>query len=253
LSSILGKEGSIRTYTISGTNLTSNVTITAPTSFAISDDSITFTETLSFAPVNGALVAKTLYVRLATNAPLGASSGTVTHSGGGAVGQNLSVAGTVIQPQLTLSTNFLGGLSTRVGVASASQSYTVSGTELTGGLTVTGPGGFEISTDNISFSDSLLLLPNAGLLGSQTIHVRISAAAGAGNLSGNISHTGGDALSQTLSLGGEVVQPSLSLSPSSLPGFTADWGSPSSSQNYTVNGAHLTGSVTVTASEGFEI
>ena len=253
LSSILGKEGSIRTYTISGTNLTSNVTITAPTSFTISDDSTTFTETLSFAPVNGALAAKTLYVRLATNAPLGASSGTVIHSGGGAVGQNLSVAGTVIQPQISLSTLSLSGFSTRVGVVSAPQSYIVSGTELTGGLTVTAPGGFEISTDNISFSDSLLLIPNAGLLSSQTIHVRISAAAGAGNLSGNISHTGGDALSQTLSLGGEVVQPSLSLSPSNLPGFTADLGSSSSSQNYTVSGAHLTGTVTVTASEGFEI
>ena len=253
LSSILGKEGSIRTYTISGTNLTSNVTITAPTSFAISDDSITFTETLSFAPVNGVLAAKTIYVRLATNAPLGASSGTVIHSGGGAVGQNLSVAGTVIQPQISLSTLSLSGFSTRVGVVSAPQSYMVSGTELTGGLTVTAPGGFEISTDNISFSDSLLLIPNAGLLSSQTIHVRISAAAGAGNLSGNISHTGGDALSQTLSLGGVVVQPSLSLSPSSLPGFTADLGSSSSSQNYTVSGAHLTGTVTVTASEGFEI
>ena len=253
LSSIFGKEGSIRTYTISGINLTSNVTITAPTSFAISDDSITFTETLSFAPVNGVLAAKTIYVRLATNAPLGASSGTVIHSGGGAMGQNLSVAGTVIQPQISLSTLSLSGFSTRVGVVSAPQSYIVSGTELTGGLTVTALGGFEISTDNISFSDSLLLIPNAGLLSSQTIHVRISAAAGAGNLSGNISHTGGDALSQTLSLGGEVVQPSLSLSPSSLPGFTADLGSSSSSQNYTVSGAHLTGTVTVTASEGFEI
>jgi len=253
LSSILGKEGSIRTYTISGTNLTSNVTITAPTSFTISDDSITFTETLSFAPVNGALAAKTLYVRLATNAPLGASSGTVTHSGGGAVGQNLSVAGTVIQPQLTLSINSLGGLSTRVGVASASQSYTVSGTELTGGITVASPAGFEVSTDDANFTNNLLLLPSAGSLNAQRIYVRISLPSLAGSLVGSILHEGGDAASQSLDLSGSVVQPSLGTSVASLNPFSANAGSVSTSQNYTLSGSHLTGPITVTAPANFEI
>ena len=253
LSSISGKEGSFQAYTLSGANLTGDITVTAPTHFQISLNGTDFSDHLTLAPTNGSLADKMLFVRLSMSAPVGPHSGSVIHVGGGALSQNLSVAGTVSQPLISLSNSSLSGFSTRVGVVSAPQSYMVSGTELTGGLTVTAPGGFEISTDNISFSDSLLLIPNAGLLSSQTIHVRISAVASAGNLSGNISHTGGDALSQMLSLGGEVVQPSLSLLPTSLPGFTADWGSPSSSKNYTVSGVHLTGTVTVTAPEGFEI
>lgn len=255
LSSTVGKEGSVQAYMISGSNLTGNITVTAPTHFRISADGADFTSNpITLTPTEGTLSGKMLFVSLATNAPAGLQAGNVTHSGGGALPQNLAVAGTVIQPVLTLSpTNALVGFSTRMGVASSSQNYTVSGTDLTGGLTVTAPAGFEISTDNISFTESLLLIPASGSLSIQTIHVRISAGGGAGSLSGNITHEGGDVIPKSLSLSGTVVQPSLSLLPSSLPEFTANWGSPSSAQSYTVSGAHLTGPVTVTAPDGFEI
>jgi endonuclease G len=254
LSSTVGKEGSVQTYMISGSNLTSNITVTAPTHFRISADGADFTNNpITLTPTEGTLSGKMLFVSLATNAPVGARSGIVTHAGGGAVSQSLSVAGTVVQPQLSLSTNSLGGFSTRVGVVSAAQNYTVSGTELTGGLTVTAPAGFEISTDNISFTESLLLIPASGSLASQTIHVRISTGAGVGSLSGSITHEGGDVIPKSLSLSGTVVEPSITLSDSSLPAFTADWGSSSATQSYTVSGANLTGPVTVTPPSGFEI
>ena len=254
LSSISGKEGSIQSYTVSGFNLTSNVTVTAPTHFRISEDGVNFTNNpITLTPSGGALSGKMLFVSLATNAPVGARLGTVTHAGGGAVSQNLSVSGTVSQPQISLSTSSLSGFSTRVGVASAAQNYTVSGTELTGGLTVTAPAGFEVSSDNLSFTESLLLIPTSGSLSIQTIHVRISTGAGAGSLSGNITHEGGDVIPKSLALSGTVVEPSITLSASSLPAFTADWGSPSATQSYTVNGANLTGPVTVTPPGGFEI
>jgi hypothetical protein len=218
LSSILGKDGSIRTYTISGSNLTQRVTITAPMHFSISEDSVTFTNTLSLAPVNGTLPAKTLYVRLATDAPLGSNFGTVTHNGGGALSQSLPVAGTVIQPQLSLSTSSLGGFSAWVGVVSSSQSYSVSGTDVTGGITVTAPAGFEISTNDSNFSDNLLLLPSRGILSAQRVYVRISLPTMVGSLSGTILHEGGDTTSQSLTLSGSVVQPSLNTSVASVTG-----------------------------------
>ena len=253
LSSISGKEGSFQAYMLSGTNLTGNVTVTAPAHFQISHNSTDFGDQLTLAPANGILDEKMLFVRLSTNAPVGLHSGSLTHAGGGAVAQNLSVSGTVIQPQISLSTSSLSGFSTRVGVASAAQNYTVSGTELTGGLTVTAPAGFEVSSDNLSFTESLLLIPTSGSLSIQTIHVRISTGAAVGSLSGNITHEGGDVIPKSLSLSGTVVEPSITLSASSLPAFTADWGSPSATQSYTVNGANLTGPVTVTPPGGFEI
>ncbi|MFM8653547.1 MAG: beta strand repeat-containing protein, partial [Verrucomicrobiota bacterium] len=254
LSSISGKEGSIQSYTVSGFNLTSNVTVTAPTHFRVSEDGVNFTNNpITLIPSGGALSGKMLFVSLATNAPVGARLGTVTHAGGGAVSQNLSVSGTVSQPQISLSTSSLSGFSKRVGVVSAAQNYTVSGTELTGGLTVTAPAGFELSTDNLSFTESLLLIPTSGSLSSRTSHVRIGTGAGVGSLSGNITHEGGDVIPKSLALSGTVVEPSITLSASSLPAFTADWGSSSAAQSYTVSGANLTGAVTVTPPDGFEV
>ncbi len=253
LSSIFGKEGSVQSYTVSGANLTSSVTVSAPADFQISEDNANFTNTLSLPPSAGSLDNKMLFVRLATNAPVGAKSGTVAHTGGGAISRNVSVAGTVIQPQLSISGNSLSGFNTRVGVASASQSYTISGTELTGGITVTAPLGFELSTDNTIFSGSLLLIPAAGTLSSQTIYVRVGSVASEGALTGSITHVGGDAISQNLGLTGTVVQPRITLSASSLLAFNANLGSASAAQTYTVSGSNLTGSITVSAPAGFEV
>ena len=253
LSSILGQEGSIQSYTISGSNLTSNVTVTAPAYFTISLDSVNFTNSLSLVPATGSLAAKTVFARLGANAPKGTNSGTITHSGGGALPSNLAVSGNVIQPQLSLSTASLQGFTTRPGVASSSQSYTVSGTELTGGITVLSPVGFEISTDNAAFSDSLLLIPSGGILSAQTLYVRISASASGATLTGSILHEGGDAAPAPLSVSGESVQPSLVLSLASLSPFSTGAGSASTSQGYTISGTRLTGPITVTAPPNFEI
>jgi len=254
LSSTVGKEGSVQAYMISGSNLTSNITVTAPTDFRISEDGVNFTNNpITLAPSDGVLSDKMLFVSLATNAPAGARSGTMTHTGGGALSQNLPVAGTVIQPVLSLSTNSLAGFSTRVGVASGTQSYTLSGTDLTGGITVTPPAGFELSTDNTTFFKSLLLIPGAGRLGSTTIFVRISSAAFEGVMTGTILHEGGDAVSQNLSVSGAVVQPLITLSANSLLAFNANLGSASAAQTYTVSGSNLTGSITVSAPAGFEV
>ena len=252
-SSILGQEGSIHSYTISGSNLTNNITVAAPAHFTLSLDSVTFTNSLTIIPSAGTLSAKNIFVRLAADAPKGSNTGSITHSGGGAIAQNLSVTGDVIQPLLSLSTNSLAGFMTRVGVASVSQSYMVSGTELTGGITVTPPAGFELSTDNLTFADSLLLIPTGGSLNSQRVYVRISSAALVGSLAGSILHEGADVASLSVSLSGEVVQPTLTLSAASLGAFNTPNGSASTSQSYTVSGTHLTGPITVSAPANFEL
>ncbi len=60
-----------------------------------------------------------------------------------------------IVPLISPSASSLGNFSTTAGTASGSQSFTVDGRGLAGPITLTAPAGFEISTDNSTFSSSL--------------------------------------------------------------------------------------------------
>lgn len=95
-----------------------------------------------------------------------------------------------------------------VGNHSSSQTYTVSGDNLTGDVTVTAPAQFQVSTDNINFSP-LLTLPQASgdLIGEPvTIYARFSPTS-AGSASGNITHTSPSATTQTVAVSGTGVNP----------------------------------------------
>src|SRR5262249_44957327 len=71
---------------------------------------------------------------------------------------------------------------------SASSSFTITGTNLTGTTTVTAPSGFEVSTDNITFSSSVTPSLTSGV--AKTIYVRFSPAA-ATSYSGNVTINNG--------------------------------------------------------------
>ena len=60
-------------------------------------------------------------------------------------------------PLISPSASSLGNFSTTTGTASESQSFTVNGRAIAGPITLTAPAGFEISTDNSTFSSSLRL------------------------------------------------------------------------------------------------
>jgi autotransporter-associated beta strand protein len=64
------------------------------------------------------------------------------------------------------STTSLSGFSTTTNFASASQSFTVNGRGLSGPVVVTAPAGFEVSTDNSTFSPSLTLSTQASFIES---------------------------------------------------------------------------------------
>jgi len=84
-------------------------------------------------------------------------------------------------PLPTLSANAsLKGFVTTYGSASAAQSFQVSGNNLSGAIQISAPPGFEISTDNNSFSNSLTL-SNTGTVNAISIYLRLAAATAAGN------------------------------------------------------------------------
>ena len=105
-------------------------------------------------------------------------------------------------PTISVAPSSLGNFTATAGNASASQSFTVNGTNLTGNITVGASSGFEISTDNSSFSSSLDLPQSGGNVTATSIHARISASASTGALSGNITLASANATTRLVSLSG---------------------------------------------------
>lgn len=80
---------------------------------------------------------------------------------------------------------FPGSINTTYGTASASSNFSVSGSNMKQGILVTPPPGFEVSTNNVTFSLSVTVGP-AGNIPPSVIYIRLSATAAVRNYSGNI-------------------------------------------------------------------
>ena len=102
------------------------------------------------------------------------------------------------EPALHL-TGQLNPFETQHEYPSASQGYLLHGSNLTSDIIVQAPGGFQLSTDDITFS-SQLQLPSSF---NGCIHVRLSGA-NIGTFSGNIIHSSAGAANQLLPVSGTV-------------------------------------------------
>jgi len=215
--SISGAVSASQRYTVSGSNLTSNVVVTAPTGYEVSLDNSTFASSKTLVPASGSLSAVAVYVRLSASASTGTISGTVSQVGGGATTQNLTVSGTVsaLTPVITLSKSSLTGFTSVSGAVSVSQNYTVSGSNLTSNVVVTAPTGYEVSLDNSTFSGSKTLVPTSGSLSGVTVYVQLSASAATGVVSGTVVNAGGGVTTQNLTVSGNVEKatPTINVAP----------------------------------------
>ena len=95
-STIAGSVGTAQSYTISGSNLTANLVITAPVGVELSDNSgMTWATSLSLAPDAGTIASATIEARISASAPVGGITGSITNSSAGAIQHDVSVSGTV--------------------------------------------------------------------------------------------------------------------------------------------------------------
>lgn len=92
------------------------------------------------------------------------------------------------------------GLSTTLGVSSASQSYSLSAANLPGEITVTAPAGVEISTDDVVSNSSFVVRQTSP---SPSLYARLSGAA-SGPISGVITHVSGT-LSANIEVSGTIT------------------------------------------------
>ena len=89
-------------YSVSASNLTEDLTITAPTHFEISANNSTWSNSLNLVPVSGVVNATTIYVRFSPTATE-AQTGSINHTSAGAATQSITLGGTGINTAPTIT------------------------------------------------------------------------------------------------------------------------------------------------------
>ncbi|MET3022248.1 MBG domain-containing protein [Flavobacterium hydatis] len=92
-----------------------------------------------------------------------------------------------------VTTGTLAALTTTYGTASASTTFNVSGTDMLEGILVTAPSGFEISTDDVTFTNTVTV-GATGVIASTPVYIRLKKNVPAGSYSGDIILTSDSAI-----------------------------------------------------------
>ena len=210
-----GTASAAQTFAVTGSNLTANVTVTAPTGFEVATDGAAFADSKVLTKDASGAVSGTISVRIAAATAQGSPSGNVTLASTSATTANVAVSGTVTAAgaaAVSVTGGTLTAFSTVAGTASAAQSFTVSGSNLNSDITVTAPSGFEVSTDAASYASSKTLTQVSRTVAATTISVRIAASTAAGALaSANVTIEATDVTTANVAVSGTVTQPALTL------------------------------------------
>lgn len=119
-SSCLGTASTAQAFTVSGTNLTASLVVTAPAGFEVSSTSTgTYGASISLTPTSGTVSSTSVYIRVSASASAGSVSGSVECSSTGGTTQTLSVTANVS------STPNVPGVPTITSINRGDQSATV--------------------------------------------------------------------------------------------------------------------------------
>ncbi|HOE04451.1 MAG TPA: lamin tail domain-containing protein [Bacteroidales bacterium] len=230
-------------FTVSGSNLTGDISLSAPTNYEISQSSGSgYGSSISLTPSGGTVASVTIYVRLKAGLSAGNYNGeTINITSSGATSKTVSCSGTVTTPTITVSTTGLTGFSYNLGAGpSSSQNFTVSGSSLTANISLSAPTNYEISTSSGSgYGPSLNLTQTGGSVSNTTIYVRLKAGLSIANYNDElISITSSGATSKTVECDGTVVcgtpAAPVATDASSIDedSFTANWNAVSGASGY---------------------
>jgi hypothetical protein len=260
---VITNKTSTNMFTVTGVNLTNNVTVSAPPEcFWLSTNGADFTQSPVVLATNGSggTYLTNIYLRFTpTNGQ--AYGGSITNSSAGAVeNKTVPVSGIGVVQSLYVSVGTLACGNVALG-ASSTNSFTVWGANLEDNVTVTAPSAeFTVSTNTTgSFGSSCTVLvagtsaPSGANLASTTVHVKFTPSAEGAYLT-NITCSSIGAVSTNKAVSGTGFVPRLYIT-----GGTLDFGSVVTGKfswiptSYTVSGSNLSASVTVTASAGFQV
>lgn len=163
------------------------------------------TGTVTYSSSNTAVATVNTTTGLVTIVGAGSANITATTAANGSFcAATLSYSLTVnsgATPSISVTPTSLNGFTYVAGSGpSASQSFTVTGNNLSSGITVTAPANFEVSTNNSTFSNTVSLPVSGG-----TVHARLVSGLAANSYSGNISLASTGATTQNVAVSGSVT------------------------------------------------
>ena len=172
-----------QTFNASGTNLTADISIGAPTDYEISTG--TGGSFLALNPViltqfGGTVSSTSIYVRLKAGKAVSTYNlENITTTSAGSNNPTVACSGSVtaITPTITISTGTLSGFTYVLSYGpSAEQTYTVSGANLSADITITPATNYEISlTTGTGFGSTITLARSGVSVSLTTIYVRLKA------------------------------------------------------------------------------
>jgi hypothetical protein len=194
-------------FTVEGFNLTTDITVNAPTEFEVSLTSGSGFGPMVTVPQTG---ETTVYARLAGGYLANTYSGDVTASATGATNQTIALNGTVspADPQITVG-GAVGALNYVFGAGpSAEDDFTVEGLFLTSDIVVTAPTGFEVSlTSGAGFAASVNIPYGSGTVATTTVYTRLIGGQAVNTYTGDITIASTSVATETITLNGEVFGP----------------------------------------------
>ncbi len=238
----VGSASAEQSFTLSGADLTDNLTVTAPAGFEVSTTSGSgFNTSLTLTPSNGS-VSITIYVRIAATAT-GTPSGNVVCASSGGVPRSVAASGSVnIVPTITLgSISSVNSTSTAFGIP-----YTA---------TAGSPNQYSLVAGTPTAMPNFTAV-NDTTLGTSPISITIPAsAANTYNFNLTLRNSTTGCVSAAVPVALVVTTPGTPLitATGTLTAFSACLGTASAEKNFTVSGTDLTANITVTAPTGFEV
>ncbi|MDD2797367.1 MAG: hypothetical protein PHV20_02115 [Bacteroidales bacterium] len=259
-----------QSFTVSGSNLTANVDIAAPTNYEVSLTSGSgFGVSASIPFGSGTLSAVPVYVRLKAGLNSGSyNAENIALTSTGATAQGVSCSGTVTPPTVTITPTSLTSFFALAGSATPSteKTFTVGGSNLAGDITITPSTNYEISTGTgLSFSatNPITLTPSSGTVSTTTIYVRLKGSLAIASYNENITVATAGTSDATVACTGVVATPIVKVGTTagtdnkySCPSVSYVYGAgPSaiSATNMYISGDYLQSDVTATAPTGFEV
>ncbi|MBO0359586.1 T9SS type A sorting domain-containing protein [Hymenobacter sp. BT186] len=243
-----------QTITVSGQNLTNNIIVTAPNGFLIRTGSNSYTSSLTLTQ-SGGVVASTIVDVLFAPTAVQSYSGSVTLTSVNAQTRTVAVSGTGVAPapELTASPNSLTFPTTQVGLTSAVQSFTVSGSNLVNPVTITAPTGFQIRQGANPFSSaSITLTPTGGAVNS-SIDIRFAPTVD-GSYDDVVSVTSSGALTTGVDVSGIATPaptgPFITANPTSLDFQTVSSSGSAQALTFEISAGNLTAPLVLTGSSG---
>jgi hypothetical protein len=173
---------------------------------------------------------------------------------------NISITGLSnlgTDPTVFSSQSSLTGFTQFAGTPSPEQSFEVSGTLLTGDITLTVTSGdYELSeTAGGIFGNTITLTQTGGEVAATTIYVRLNGLLAASPSNGEVTLTSTSATDVVVTLEGQILNPAPTffVSETALSGFTHFVGTPSAEQTFEVSGSFLTDDIVITAPGEYEV